>query len=105
LVQAHVFAFVADVRSRVTVRKRTPWSAASIAGVLGAARRFLRWCFREGHILQDLGALIVTPKPERLPRALSEESVAKLLEHGPRPGPLQARDAAVLELLYGTGLR
>jgi integrase/recombinase XerD len=105
LIQAHVLAFIADVRARVTARKHTPLAAATIAGILGAARRFLRWCFRHGHVLQDLSALIVTPKPERLPRALSEADVMKLLELGPRPGPLNARDAALLEVLYGTGLR
>lgn len=105
LVQAHVLAFIADVRSRVNARKGTPWKPATITGTLGAARRFLRWCFRHGHVLQDLGALIITPKPDRLPRALSEADVTKLLELGPRPGPLNARAAAVLEVLYGTGLR
>jgi integrase/recombinase XerD len=105
LTQAHVLAFVFDVRSRVTKRKGTPWTAASIISTLGPVYRFLRWCFRLGHILQDLAALITLPRPDRLPRALSEADVTALLDHGPRPGPMNARDAAVLETLYGTGLR
>ena len=105
LAREPVLAFAADVRERVTVRKGTPWAAASIAGVLGAVRRFLRWCFARGHLLQDTGALIVPPRVERLPRALSEADALRLLEAGLRPGPLQVRDAAVLEVLYGTGLR
>jgi integrase/recombinase XerD len=105
LTRAHVLAFVFDVRSRVTKRKGTPWAKASVIATLGPVSRFLRWCFRLGHILQDLAALIVLPRPDHLPRALSEADVTKLLDHGPRPGAMNARDVAMLEMLYGTGLR
>ena len=43
-------------------------------------------------------------EPKRLPRALAYEDIKLLLEEGPR-GEFEIRDRAVLELLYGCGLR
>jgi integrase/recombinase XerD len=49
---------------------------------------------------------VPSPKPHpRLPQALSEEEVAQIIEISPASGPLGARNRAILELLYGCGLR
>ena len=44
-------------------------------------------------------------KPQRLPRVLSREEVARLLEQPRGAGPLALRDRALLELMYACGLR
>ena len=99
-----VLAFAAHVKSRLTPKGR-PWSAIWVFDFLSILRRWLRWSYVQGHLLQDLGAQLALHRPARLPRALSEGSVERLLDQGPRPGDLYTRDRAILELLYGTGLR
>lgn len=46
------------------------------------------------------------PKPaRRLPKALSVEQMQRLLEAGPDNAPAAARDRAMFELMYSSGLR
>ncbi len=98
-----VHAYVCHVQGRVTP-KGEPWSARTIEWALSAVRTFLKWAEKKGHVLEDLSTLIAIPRVSPLPRALSEEDAARLLDDGPR-GPFEVRDRAILELLYGTGLR
>jgi integrase/recombinase XerD len=99
-----VLAYVRHVRARRTP-KGEPWSQHMVAGVLRDLRAFLGWAEKEGHILESLAAWIEVRTVQSLPRALSEEDAACLIDDGPKPGPWQARDRAILELLYGTGVR
>jgi site-specific recombinase XerD len=96
----HVVAYVLDVRSRRT-KQGGRLAVPTVHGHLGAVRRFLEWTVLAGHALQDLSGLIVLKKHRLLPRTLSPEEVAALIEKGART----PRERAVLELLYGTGIR
>jgi integrase/recombinase XerD len=98
-----VLAFLRHVRQRKT-RWGRPWSARSVEWALGYLRGFLRWAALRGHILQELDGLILVRHSPRLARAIPEGEVQRLIEEGPR-GRCQKRDRALLELLYGTGLR
>lgn len=95
----HVVAFVVDVRKRRDVKGKA-WAGHTIEGVLGVARRFLRWACLSGHILQDLSRLIVISKTETLPKVLPEAEIVHLLEE-----VQDVRVGALIELFYGTGLR
>jgi len=104
---------------RLLLRRHLAWMAtrgqarATMARRAAALRRYYRWLRRTGVVAVDpalrLGA---PPGAARLPRVLSREEMAQLLD-GPRPGPggdpileaVSRRDDAVLELLYGSGLR
>lgn len=97
-----VLTFVRHVRARRTARG-APWSERSVEWALTAARGFLRWALLRGHVLAELHSLIVIRPSLRLPRAIPELEVRKLIEEGPR-GCCEKRDRALLELLYGTGL-
>jgi len=78
---------------------------ASIARMISAVRSFHRFELREGVTDHDPTRGIVTPRPPRsLPRPLSVEEVTRLLE-APDTQPVGQRDRAILELLYGAGLR
>jgi len=98
-----VLAFVRNVRGRKTIRG-APWAPRSVEWALTAARSFLRWALLRGHVLEEIHSLIVIRPSLRLPRAIAEAEVLRLIEAGPQ-GRCEKRDRALLELLYGTGLR
>jgi integrase/recombinase XerD len=81
-------------------------SARSRARKLSALRQFFRFLQREEQVKANPVELLDSPRlPQRLPKVLGEDEVAVLL-NGPDPAtPLGQRDAALLELLYATGLR
>lgn len=81
----------------------------SIARSASSIRRYFGWLRLTGRIASDPSAGLSAPKGEgRLPRVLPESEVNQLLDHPVRTEEapeLAARDAAVVELLYGSGLR
>lgn len=81
-------------------------SARSAARLLSALRRFYSWCITEALLEEDPTALIRSPSIGRsLPKVLTESEVAALLEAPITAQPIGLRDRAMLELLYGCGLR
>ncbi|MGD9020673.1 MAG: site-specific tyrosine recombinase XerD [Lysobacterales bacterium] len=81
-------------------------SPRSVSRYLSAYRQFYGWLLREGVITDDPVALIESPKAGRgLPKALSEDQVEALLGAPDTSTALGARDKAMLELMYATGLR
>jgi site-specific recombinase XerD len=92
-------------------------SAAAVNGRLSALRSFYRFASRQGWIEASPLAAVRSPRrPARLPRVLSTEEAERLVEapmrgagrgasSGERARALTLRDAALLELLYATGMR
>jgi integrase/recombinase XerD len=81
-------------------------SAKSIARALNAVRMFYRFLVRESLVAEDPTAQVRAPRMLRsLPRFLTLEEVDRLLAAPDGATPLGARDAAMIELLYATGLR
>jgi len=78
----------------------------SIQRRLSAVRSFLRFLLvREKTVASNAGADVQAPKAaRRLPQVLDPEQMARLLEL-PGDGPFVARDRAMMELLYSSGLR
>lgn len=71
-----------------------------------AVRSFYAFALREGIATRDVPALVDAPRPGRyLPDVLAPEDVARVLDAPPADEPLGIRDRAILELLYGCGLR
>ena len=85
-------------------------AASSVAGRLAAIRSMYRHALRNGRITVDPVAGVRAPRrPSRLPRVLTVSEAATLVT-GPRGSErrnevLARRDAALLELLYATGMR
>ncbi|MEX2476603.1 site-specific tyrosine recombinase XerD [Marinobacter sp.] len=73
---------------------------------LSGLRRFYRYLLREGVISEDPTLQIDSPRlPRRLPDSLSEEDVDSLLREPDPEVPIELRDKAMMEILYGCGLR
>jgi integrase/recombinase XerD len=80
--------------------------ARTVARRLSALRRFYRHQLREGLLAEDPTARIQSPRlGRRLPDSLSEAEVEALIGAPDPDDPLGARDRAMLEVLYATGLR
>ncbi len=80
-------------------------SPKSIQRQLSAARTFFRFLLREKAVKVNPVQSVSAPKTaKRLPENLDADRMARLLDI-PGDGPLVARDRAILELLYSSGLR
>lgn len=74
---------------------------ATVARYFAAVRSFTRFLVREGVLDQDPARALRTPATRRtLPVLLGEEEVGRLIDATP-----DLRDRAILETLYGAGLR
>ena len=80
----------------------------SLAIVLAAWRGLYRWWGEQGTVASNPVAGVRAPKAAKpLPKALSVDHAVALADHRPDSGDarLAARDHAIVELLYGCGLR
>ncbi len=104
LAQVHA----AHVRRWVAQMHASGRNARGIALVLSSWRGFFAWLGREGLVSQNPVQGVRAPKAGKpLPKALSVDESVQLASHRqPEDDPgLEARDACMVELLYGCGLR
>ncbi|MGV3493034.1 MAG: tyrosine recombinase XerC [Ramlibacter sp.] len=83
-------------------------SGRGIALILSGWRGFYTWLGREGLVKSNPVVDVKAPKaPKPLPKALSVDDAVQLAEYSAEEADpwLEARDAALVELLYGCGLR
>ena len=87
------------------------YARRTVARKAAALRRYFGWLRRVGSVTVDPSAGLSAPSGSgRLPRVLREEELAQLLDDPPPgvdadPPAIRLRDDAVLEILYGSGLR
>jgi integrase/recombinase XerC len=82
-------------------------SKASAARALAAIRSWFKWLARAGRIEQNAASLVSTPKlPKHLPRVPSIEQMNRVVDSvRDDAASWPARDRAILEMLYGCGIR
>lgn len=103
--EAHLAAYARHLEHRKT-RRGEPLSTASRASALSTIRAFFAFLGRGGHLLRDPAAPIPLPRCARLPRRVLTEPQARRLVAAPSSGSrIGTRDRAILETLYGTGIR
>ena len=91
-------------------KERAAASDKTVARRVAAVRNFTAWAQRKGLIAEDPGALLASPKVSRtLPQVLKQQQATELLDlaatAADEESPTRIRDLAILELLYGTGIR
>ncbi|HEX3748814.1 MAG TPA: tyrosine-type recombinase/integrase [Bryobacteraceae bacterium] len=84
-------------------------AAVTIRRKLAAVRSLFKFMLREGVVPINVARLVRTPKaPKKLPEVMSPDQVNALIDgvtSGPLERPHPVRDRALLELLYGCGVR
>lgn len=84
---------------------------ASITRRVVSIRAFTYWGAKNGWLVRDIGRDLVAPKPERnLPEILDIDTASELISFleqraGEEGTPIAKRDLAMVEVLYGTGIR
>jgi integrase/recombinase XerD len=83
------------------------YASSTVARKVAAIKSFFHYLAERGQVPDDPTATLDSPKVrKRLPRAISQEDMERLLnEPAKEQTPKALRDRALLELLYATGLR
>jgi integrase/recombinase XerD len=108
---AMISDYTASLREGVREAEGTGWarpplSPSSVARAVVAIRSLHRFAQAEGITASDPAAAVQPPKPpRRLPKALGLDEVQAMLEVPSPDTVLGLRDRALLEVLYGTGVR
>jgi len=104
-------ATLLDIRSwlsadRISQGRSKPLAPASMARRISAVRSFYKWLLREKAIEVNPTDRLSTPRvPQRTPRFLDVPDAASVVERPTQQGWYQVRNRALLELMYGAGLR
>jgi integrase/recombinase XerC len=94
-----------DIRRFVAKLHAGGLQARSIGRALSAWRGLFRWLVRQGRTDANPALTVRPPRaPKNLPKALSPDQAATLLNAAPED-PLEVRDHAMFELFYSSGLR
>jgi integrase/recombinase XerC len=97
---------VIDIRGFIANQIQKGLNKTTVNRRLSSIRSFFRFLYREGHVKTNPSKLVSSPKVSRLlPKFLSVDDIFCLMEKPRGSGFFPARDKAILELLYSSGLR
>jgi len=95
-----------DITAFALAAQRRGLAPSTVERRLAAVKSFHRFLVREGITENHPTARVPLPKvPDRLPDVLSLDDVERLLGQPFPDGPAGLRDRAILEVLYGCGMR
>jgi integrase/recombinase XerD len=103
--EAELVSFLRRTSERRSARSGEPLTEWTVFAHLTCVRAFFAFLEKKGLILANPARELVLAKPQRLPRALGEEEARRLMGAPPHWGASGRRDRAILEVLYGTGIR
>jgi integrase/recombinase XerC len=104
--RAMTAADAVSLRAFLTHLDQFGYSPATTARKIATLRSFYKWMLRRGYVSSNPMLLIRTPKQtKRLPKAITVDQIDKLLAAPDNRDTLGARDRAILETLYSTGVR
>jgi integrase/recombinase XerD len=103
--EAHIVSFLCHL-ARARTRRGRPLSEWTRRTYLATLRRFFAFLAKRGWILDDPARGLTLPDFETLPRRILTEAQARRLVSAPSTTTRTGlRDRAILETLYGTGIR
>jgi len=96
-----------DIRAYLGTLYDRGLSKASAARALASIRSWFKWLARTGRVEQNVASLVSTPRlPKHLPRVPSIEQLNRVVDTvNDEAASWPARDRAIIELLYGCGIR
>jgi integrase/recombinase XerC len=95
-----------EVRGFIADQIKSGLNKTTVSRRLASIRSFFKFLYREGCKKLNPAKLVPNPRtPKLLPRFLSVDDAFSLVEKPEGRGLLSARDRAILELLYSSGLR
>ncbi len=96
-----------QIRAYLSTLYERGLSKASAARALAAIRSWFKWLARAGYLVQNVASLVSTPRlPKHLPRVPSIEQLNRVVDSMADDAvSWPARDKAIVELLYGCGIR
>ncbi len=95
-----------DIRAYLHSLDHQGEKASSLARKLACLRSFFRFLVCEGRLRKNPAENLRSPKlPKPLPRVLTKDDAAALMEFPSGQSPLTLRDRALLETMYSTGAR
>jgi integrase/recombinase XerC len=95
-----------DVRGFIAEQIRKGLNKTTVSRRLSSVRSFFKFLYREGYMKSNPAKLVSSPRlPKLLPKFLSVDDAFSLVEKPEGIGFAPARDRAILELLYSSGLR
>lgn len=95
-----------NMREYLALLKEQKYARSTIARKVSSIRSFLRFLKGQGFLENNTWELVSIPKKEKkLPKFLYADEALDLLEKPERYSYIGLRDKAILEVLYGTGIR
>lgn len=101
-----------NIIERITIRlwlgelSERGLAKSSIARKVAAIRSFFKYCFKRGMVEQNPAHLLIVPKKDKpLPKTANAEDLKRMMELAQGKSAESAQNRAILELLYGTGIR
>ncbi len=102
---------IEHIRSWLANLQSTGIARATLTRRIVSIRAFTNWAAANGWLTSDLGANLAIPKPHKvLPEVLNLDEAAAVIKSlevrvAEEPTALNFRDLAILEVLYGSGIR
>jgi len=94
------------VETYIAKLERRGLAAATVQRSLATLRSFGGWLVRERYLRDNPAESVRAPRGDRtLPTVLSEEEMRDVLDSMPRARAIEKRNVAIVELLYGSGIR
>jgi len=102
---------IEHIRSWLANLQSTGVARATLTRRIVSIRAFTNWAAANGWLSSDLGANLAIPKPHKvLPEVLNIDEASAVIKSlevrvAEEPTALNFRDLAILEVLYGSGIR